>query len=159
MAKREDRELMRRKINCSPVLIQSWKNLYELHLRQPIHESFMTLDDLNTEFEHKGRKFEILGLTISGTCMVYERENDCFWECTRHFVQSKLERWNQEFRKIAGTTVLRAIPYPYHTLFLPPIKKNRFAPKPPEESEENINETQWLSIEEAEDEINEIITE
>jgi hypothetical protein len=155
MAKPETRELMRRKINSdSAELHKKWVELYRLELRQPIHASLLKEEDLDQHFEHQGRTFQIKGLTIAGTVMLYEPQFDAYWEATRHFVQMKLDRWNQEFRRIAGTTQLRTIPYPEHKLFLPPIKKQRGPAKPEPVEDENFNEPQFIPF--VEDEHTEI---
>jgi hypothetical protein len=125
MRKKEERQIMRQKVNISDVLIKSWEVNYLHDIRQLIHPSLMEASDLGKTFEHQGRTFEIVGMTTGGTLMVREtREEGIFyWECTRQFVQLKLERYNKEFYKIAGKLQTRMIPYPENKLYLAPLNK------------------------------------
>lgn len=123
MRKKEERQLMRQKVNISEVLIESWKANYLHDIRNMIHPSMMEETDLGTTFEHQNRHFEIIGLTISGTLMLREtREEGIFyWEATRSFVQMKLGRLNKEFYKVAGKLQTREIPYQESKLYLAPL--------------------------------------
>jgi hypothetical protein len=125
MPKKEERQLMRQKINISDILIESWKSNYLHDIRHMIHPSLMKEEDLGTIFEHQGRTFEILGMSIGGSIMLREtREEGVFyWECTRQFVQLKLERYNREFFKINGKLMTRDIPYPEIKLYLAPLNR------------------------------------
>lgn len=125
MRKKEERQLMRQKINVSDVLIESWKANYLHDIRHMIHPSLMKPEDIGTTFEHQGRTFEILGMSIGGSLMLREtREEGVFyWECTRQFVQLKLERFNQEFFKIKGKLMTRDISYPEVKLYLAPLNR------------------------------------
>lgn len=125
MRKKEERQIMRQKINISEALIKQWVDNYKTDIRQLIHPSLMEESDLGTTFEHQGRQFEIVGMASGGSLMVREtREEGIFyWETTRSFVQMKLGRFNREFYKIAGKTMLRDIAYPENKLYLAPLNK------------------------------------
>jgi hypothetical protein len=125
MRKKEERQIMRQKVNVSDVLIESWKANYLHDIRNLIHPSLMEKEDLGKTFEHQGRTFEIVGMSTGGTLMVREtREEGIFyWECTRQFVQMKLQRFNKEFYKLLGKLQTRMISYPENKLFLAPLNK------------------------------------
>jgi hypothetical protein len=94
-----------------------------------VHGSLLEKEDLFTKFEHQDREFEIVGMGEGRSLMLREtREEGVFyWECTRHFVQMKLNRYNQEFIKVEGKgkTILQPIGYSDTELLLAPLKAKR----------------------------------
>jgi hypothetical protein len=151
---KNDRALMRQRINVSPALLNKWVENYLFDIRHIIHGSLLKAEDIGTKFEHQERTFEIVGMGESRAVMLREvrEEGTFYWETTRHFVQMKLERFNQEFVKASGTskTVLRDLPYDVNQLLLAPVKASRKA-----KVEENIDAPidEFDSIDEYEDEL------
>jgi hypothetical protein len=135
MRKKEERVIMRQKINITDALIEQYVKYYREDIRHLIHPSLMKMEDIGTTFEHQNRTFEIVGMTFGGTLMVREsREEGVFyWECTRQFVQMKLGRFNQEFFKVMGKLQTREIGYPENKYYLAPLNM-----KPKKEEEEEI---------------------
>jgi hypothetical protein len=125
MRKKEERQLMRQKINVTDALIQSWKAYYLNDIRHLIHPSLMKEEDIGSTFEHQGRTFEIVGMSFGGTLMLREtcEEGIFYWECTRSFVQMKLGRFNQEFFKVKGKLMTRDIAYPEPKMYLSPLNR------------------------------------
>jgi len=154
--KTTDRPLMRQKININPILIRKWEELYLFDIRQMVHGSLLTPEDLNTTFEHQGRVFEIVGMGEGRIVMLREtREEGVFyWECTRQFAQLKLERFNKSFEKLPnGKTTLVDMPYdPTHLHLAPKNAKRRKAVVVEEEekdySEETITIDEYIEDEE-----------
>ena len=128
---KNDRALMRQRINATPALLKKWKDNYLFDIRHVIHGSLMQPEDLGTVFEHQERQFEIIGMGESRAIMLKEtrQEGTFYWETTRHFVQLKLERFNRAFVKAPGTskTILRDMPYEESQLLLAPMKARRGA--------------------------------
>lgn len=141
--KSTDRVLMRQKINISPVLLNKWKDNYLFDIRQMVHGSLLEKTDLYTTFEHQERTFEIVGMGEGRSLMLRETRSEgvFYWECTRQFVQMKLERYNQEFLKVEGSgkTRLSPIPYTESELLLAPLKARR-GRRPAETEDENIED-------------------
>lgn len=136
-----DRPLMRQKVNVSPALLNKWKELYLFDIRQMINGSLLKPEDIGTVFEHQGRNFEIVGMGEGRTIMLREtREEGVFyWECTRHFTQLKLERFNRAFQKTQfGKTILVDMPYDNSQLHLAPKNAKRKKAAPIEEEEELV---------------------
>jgi hypothetical protein len=153
--KNTDRPLMRQKINVSPVLIKKWEAEYRFDIRQMVHGSLLTNEDLNTTFEHQGRTFEIVGMGEGRAIMLREtREEGVFyWETTRHFVQMKLERYNKAFQKLPnGKTILVDMPYDSAQLHLAPKNTKRRKAAPVEEVETEYDPTEII-IDELDEEI------
>ena len=129
--KATERSLMRQRVNVSPVLLNHWQNMYLFDIRNVVHGSLMKPEDLGTTFEHQGRTFEIVGMGESRLIILREcrEEGIFFWECTRHFVQMKLERYNQQFIHVEGTKKSQLVPMSYdnNQLFLAPLKTRRKA--------------------------------
>jgi hypothetical protein len=127
MYKREEKQLMRQKVNVTEPLIRLWQEYFMDDIRSIIHASLMQPDDIGKTFEHQNRTFEIVGMTISKTIVLREirEEGTFYWECTRHFVQMKLERFNEEFYSVPKKKRMstRLIPYQDHQMFLPPLNK------------------------------------
>jgi hypothetical protein len=140
--KANEKELMRQKVNVSPALLNKWKDMYLFDIRQMVHGSLLEKEDLGTTFEHQGRVFEIVGMGEGRSLMLREtREEGVFyWECTRQFVQMKLERYNQQFTRLANTskTILTPMAYSDGELYLAPLKAKRGAKKVVEEDEDTI---------------------
>ena len=151
---KNDRALMRQRINVSPALLQKWVDNYLFDIRHVIHGSLMKPEDIGTKFEHQGREFEIIGMGESRAIMLKETrsEGTFYWETTRHFTQLKLERFNQAFVKAPGTTktILRDLPYEESQLLLAPMKAKRGA-KVEEVVDSPVDE--FERIEDYEDEI------
>lgn len=128
---KNDRALMRQRINVTPTLLQKWKDNYIFDIRNVVHGSIMENEDLGTIFEHQERSFEIIGMGESRAIMLKETRSEgiFYWETTRHFVQLKLERFNRAFVKATGTskTILRDMPYDESQLLLAPMKARRGA--------------------------------
>jgi hypothetical protein len=128
---KNDRALMRQRINVTPALLQKWKDNYLFDIRHVIHGSLMQPEDIGIVFEHQERQFEIIGMGESRAIMLKETrpEGIFYWETTRHFVQLKLERFNRAFVKAPGTskTILRDMPYEESQLLLAPMKVRRGA--------------------------------
>jgi hypothetical protein len=126
-----DRALMRQRINVTPTLLQKWKDNYIFDIRNLVHGSLMENEDLGTTFKHQEREFEIIGMGESRAIMLKETrpEGIFYWECTRHFVQLKLERFNKSFIKcpITNRTTLHNISYDESQLLLAPMKARRGA--------------------------------
>jgi hypothetical protein len=137
--KKEEKVIMRQKVNVNDALLKSWVDNFLFEHRQIINPSKLTEEDLGLVFEHKDRHFEIIGMSSSGTVMLREtREEGIFyWECTRFFVQMKLARFVQEFYKIKGKLQTRSIAYPEPKMYLSPLNVK---PKKEEEPEEDLNE-------------------
>ena len=69
--KNSERPLMRQKVNVkSQALLDKWKSEYLFDIRHLIHSSYLKPEDLNTTFEHQGRKFEIIGMGDGRTIML-----------------------------------------------------------------------------------------
>ena len=151
---KNDRALMRQRINVTPTLLQKWKDNYLFDIRNVVHGSIMENEDLGIVFEHQEREFEIIGMGESRAIMLKETrpEGIFYWECTRHFAQLKLERFNRAFVKAPGTskTILQDIPYEENQLLLAPMKARRGA-KVEELVESPVDE--FERIEDYEDEI------
>lgn len=151
--KTTDRVLMRQKINISPVLLNKWKENYLFDIRQMVHGSILEKDDLYKTFEHQERTFEIVGMGEGRSLMLREtREEGVFyWECTRQFVQMKLERYNQEFLTVEGSskTILSPIAYNDSELLLAPLKARRG--RRPAETEDEVNTEEPVYVENYED--------
>ena len=128
---KNDRVLMRQRINATPALLKKWKDNYLFDIRHVIHGSLMKVEDLGTVFEHQERQFEIIGMGESRAIMLKEThpEGIFYWETTRHFVQLKLERFNKAFIKAPGTsrTTLQNMSYEENQLLLAPMKARRGA--------------------------------
>ena len=141
MAKTNDRPLMRQKINVSPALLKKWNDEYLFDIRQMIHGSLLKPEDIGTTFEHQGRVFEIVGMGDSRSVMLRETRSEgiFYWECTRQFVQMKLERYNRAFQKLPnGKTTLVDMPYDNTQLHLAPKTVKRKKAVVVEEEEETI---------------------
>jgi len=155
MAKSTDRPLMRQKINVTPTLLKKWEANYHFHNRQVMTPSLMKTEDIGLTFEHQGRTFEIVGMGESDSIILREtREEGVFyWECTRKFVQFKLERFNRIFQKLPnGKTTLVNIPYEEIQLLLAPKGRKR-AKKQEDEDTEDIITDEFERIENYVDEI------
>lgn len=152
MSKSTEKPLMRRKINVSASQLAKWKSEYLFDIRNLINQSYLTEDDLGTTIEHQNREFQIIGMGESNHIMLKEIVNgeSVYWECTRYFVQMKLERFNKEYKKLpGGKTTLIDIPYETSKLLLPPKGKKSKAKK--EEADEIENESDlsdWNETEE-----------
>jgi hypothetical protein len=140
---RKDRDLMRQKSNVSPELLKHWEGNYTHFHRNLINPSLLKQEDLGLEFEYKGRKFKIIGMTAIWTMTVEEiREpgmKPVYWECSRHFVQFALGRKIQEYFKIKGKIHERPRDYDAVQLYLSPIsvlKKMKI-----DKDEDDIQET------------------
>jgi hypothetical protein len=74
-----------------------------------------------------------------------------YWECTRQFVQMKLERYNQEFLTVEGSskTILSPIAYNDSELLLAPLKARRG--RRPAETEDEVNTEESVYVENYED--------
>lgn len=133
MRKKEERSIMRQKINITDALIEQYKRYYIEDIRHLIHPSLMEEKDIGEKFIHNNREFEILGMTFGGNLMVRETREDgvFYWECTRQFVQMKLGRFNKEYFRAAGKLQSRVIPYPENKYYLMPLNM-----KPKKEEEE-----------------------
>jgi hypothetical protein len=127
MYKREEKQLMRQKVNATDTLINRWQEYYMDDIRHIIHASMMRPEDLGKTFEHQERTFEIIGMTLSKTIVLRETRSEgiFYWECTRHFVQMKLGRFNEEFYQVPKKKRLltREIPYANYQMYLPPLNK------------------------------------
>jgi hypothetical protein len=138
-----DKPLMRQKVNVSPVLLKKWQENYLFDIRQMINGSLMKPEDLGTTFEHQGRIFEIVGMGEGRSLMLRETRSEgvFYWECTRHFVQMKLGRFNRAFQKTQfGKTILIDMPYDNNQLHLAPKNaKRKKAAAPIEEEEEYVD--------------------
>jgi hypothetical protein len=154
---KNERALMRQRINVTPTLLQKWKDNYLFDIRHVIHGSLMQPEDIGTVFEHQERQFEIIGMGESRAIMLKETrsEGTFFWETTRHFVQLKLERFNKAFVKAPGTskTILRDMPYEESQLLLAPIKARRGA------KVEEVIDSPVDEFEQIEDYVDEIVDE
>lgn len=129
--KTTDRPLMRQKINVSPVLLDKWKAEYLFDIRNLIHGSLLTPEDLGTTFIHQERTFEIVGMGNGRTVMLREtREEGVFyWETTRQFVQKSLKRFNRAFTKLPnGKTTYTYMMYEPAQLLLAPKNTKRRKP-------------------------------
>jgi hypothetical protein len=148
-----ERLLMRQRVNATPALLKLWVDNYKFDIRNIIHGSLLKESDLGTTFEHQDRTFKIIGMGESRLVMLEEitEEGTFHWECTRHFVQLKLERYNQQFVYFEGhkKSQLIDMPYDMNQLLLAPLKTRRKI-KPIEEIE-TIEETE--SFEDYADEI------
>lgn len=133
-----ERPLMRQRVNVSPVLLNKYVENYKFDIRNIIHGSLLKESDLGTTFEHQDRTFEIVGMGESRLVMLRETtdEGTFYWECTRHFTQFKLERYNQQFIYVEGSkkSQLIDLAYDINQLLLAPLKNRRKA-KPIEEIE------------------------
>jgi hypothetical protein len=141
MAKTNDRPLMRQKINVSPALLKKWNDEYLFDIRQMIHGSLLKPEDIGTTFEHQGRVFEIVGMGDGRSVMLRETRSEgiFYWECTRQFVQMKLERYNKAFQKLPnGKTTLVDMPYENTQLHLAPKNVKRKKAVVVEDEEETI---------------------
>jgi hypothetical protein len=141
MAKTNDRPLMRQKINVSPALLKKWNDEYLFDIRQMIHGSLLEASDIGTTFEHQGRVFEIVGMGDGRSVMLRETRSEgiFYWECTRQFVQMKLERYNKAFQKLPnGKTTLVDMPYENTQLHLAPKNVKRKKAVVVEDEEETI---------------------
>jgi hypothetical protein len=141
MAKTNDRPLMRQKINVSPALLKKWNDEYLFDIRQMIHGSLLKPEDIGTTFEHQGRVFEIVGMGDGRSVMLRETRSEgiFYWECTRQFVQMKLERYNRAFQKLPnGKTTLVDMPYENTQLHLAPKNVKRKKAVVVEDEEETI---------------------
>lgn len=141
-----DRPLMRQKINVSPALLKKWEELYLFDIRQMINGSLLKPEDLGTIFEHQGRYFEIVGMGEGRAIMLRETRDEgvFYWECTRHFTQMKLGRFNRAFQKTQfGKTILVDMPYDNTQLHLAPKNAKRKKAAPIEDEEELV-ETEIL---------------
>jgi hypothetical protein len=140
---RKDRDLMRQKSNVSPELLKHWEGNYTHFHRNLINPSLLKQEDIGLEFEYKGRKFKIIGMTSIWTMTVEEiREpgmKPVYWECTRHFVQFALGRKINEYFKIKGKIHERPRDYDAVQLYLPPISVLRKMKI--DKDEEEIQET------------------
>lgn len=138
--KSSERVLMRQKVNISPVLLEKWKANYLFDIRQMVHGSLLEKEDLGTKFIHQDREFEIVGMGEGRSLMLRETraEGVFYWETTRAFVQLKLERFNQQFVKVEGTskTILQPIGYSDSELLLAPLKAKRGPAKKVTEDDE-----------------------
>lgn len=136
--KLSERPLMRQRVNASPALLNKWVENYKFDIRHIIHGSILEVSDLGTTFEHQDRIFEIIGMAESRLIMLKETNElgTFYWECTRHFTQMKLERYNQAFVYIDGTkkSQLVDMAYDMNQLLLAPLKTRRKI-KPIEEIE------------------------
>jgi hypothetical protein len=148
-----ERLLMRQRVNATPALLKLWVDNYKFDIRNIIHGSLLKVEDIGTTFEHQERTFKIIGMGESRLVMLEEitEEGTFHWECTRHFVQLKLERYNQEFVYFEGhkKSQLIDMSYDMNQLLLAPLK-NRRKIKPIEEIE-TLEETE--SFEDYADEV------
>lgn len=144
MAK-NDRPLMRQKVNVSETLIQSWKRNMNHELRQVIHAPLLEMEDYGKSFEHQERTFEIFGMTDNGHMMLREMVDGepFYWECTIHFVQMKLGRFNHEYITVNGIKTTRQMDYEVHKLLLPPQKATRKKAVEEEEPEQEVEMVQY----------------
>jgi hypothetical protein len=126
MAK-NDRPLMRQKVNVHQTLIDSYKRNMAHELRNVIHKSLLQIEDYGTSFEHQDRTFEIFGFTENSHVILREmHEGEPFyWECTQAFVQMKLGRKNHLYTTIAGFKTTVPMDYEIAALLLPPVRATR----------------------------------
>lgn len=127
---RKDRDLMRQKVNVTEELLADWKKNYVNYHSTVITESLLKKEDLGTEFQHKDRRFQIIGMTQTGSIMLIETTEGIeqygetiYWETTRYFTQYCLDRKILEFFKIQGTLVTRPKDYVPLSLYLPPMSQ------------------------------------
>lgn len=133
---KKERPLMKRKINCTEVLLTYYRDLYKFHARNLIKKSgksLLTNEDLDKEFTYQDRTFKIIGMTVTGTIFLeemIENEKEIYWECTREFTQLMLNRFYIKYKKLrAGDEILKyeeALQYTSDQLTLPiKIKTNK----------------------------------
>ena len=136
--KLSERPLMRQRVNASPALINKWVENYKFDIRHIIHGSILEVSDLGTTFEYQERVFEIVGMAESRLVMLRETNElgTFYWECTRHFTQMQLGRYNQAFVYVDGTKKSQLVDMAYdpNQILLAPLK-NRRKLKPIEEIE------------------------
>jgi hypothetical protein len=127
MATTNSRPLMRRKVNVNETLIQYWKKLMGIELRHLIHAPLLEMEDYGLAFKHQDRTFEIFGMTENGHMMLREMVDGepNYWECTRHFVQMKLDRRYVKWETIAGMSTTIPMDYDTNKLLLPPQRATR----------------------------------
>ena len=127
--------LMRQKINVSSIMLFEWKRNLEFNLRNLINKHLLTVEDLNTSFEHQDRIFTIIGMTESENVILSEEIDGelYYWECTSGFVQMKLNRFYVEWKKVNGIRVPFPMTYEDRKLYL---ANNRVYRKKKEETEE-----------------------
>lgn len=136
-------DLMRQKVNVTPGLIEHWEKTMKFELRNLIKKSLITFEDFGKEFQHQNRTFKIIGMTEIGHMILEEivNQKSIYWECTRHFVQMKLDRFIESYAMMGGIMVKTKINYEESKLLLPPmrlIKKQEQIEDP--EIEENSDE-------------------
>jgi hypothetical protein len=120
-------KLMRQKINVTPDMIFHWKRCMDINLRCLITKHLLTQKDYGNTFVHQDRTFQIVGMGEGRNVMLRETRDEgvFYWECTRHFVQMKLGRFNEEFYQVPKKKRLltREIPYANYQMYLPPLNK------------------------------------
>lgn len=151
MAK-NDRPLMRQKVNVHQSLIDSYKKNMAHELRNVIHKSLLEIEDYGTSFEHQDRTFEIFGFTENGHVILREMQDGeyFFWECTQAFVQMKLGRKNHLYTTIAGFKTTVPMDYDIAQLLLPPVRATR--KKVQEEEPEDLPKDEFETVVFVEDE-------
>lgn len=99
---KEEKPLMRQKVNLTSKFLQSLKSNFLHMVRNVINSHLLKPEDLGAKFVLDDREFKLIGATQSGTMMLEEIYNgvSIYWECSRNLVQFKLDRFYTEFKKI-----------------------------------------------------------
>lgn len=140
----KERELMRQKINVTPVLSAHYQDQLNVYTQNLITKYLLGVDDIGTEFTHNGRTFKIHGMTANEHMVVTEEieGNLIYWECSAHFVQMKLDRKYVEWKDLGGKSTPIEKDYEPLKMYLPILKASRKKVVSDEEtSDEPIMET------------------
>jgi hypothetical protein len=140
----KERELMRQKINVTPVLSAHYQDQLNVYTQNLITKYLLGVDDIGTEFTHNDRTFKIHGMTANEHMVVTEEieGNLIYWECSAHFVQMKLDRKYVEWKDLGGKSTPIEKDYEPLKMYLPILKASRKKVVSDEEtSDEPIMET------------------
>ena len=123
----KERELMRQKVNVTPVLADHYQKQLNVFTQNLITKYLVSVDDIGTEFIHGDRTFKIHGMTANEHMIVTEEVDGetIYWECSAHFVQMKLDRKYVEWKDLGGKSTPIEKDYEPLKMYLPVLKASR----------------------------------
>lgn len=119
--------LMKQKINVTPNILSYWKSNMNRSLNTILHKYLLESSDYGQTFLHQGRMFRFIGMTSSEYAMLeeFDEGNLYYWMCKMEFVQLKLNRFYQSYKKVKGIKVYTDEPYSDKDLYLPKEREIR----------------------------------